>query len=79
MATVPGRDLNSGPLSFDVSSLLTELMRPDKGVTWKFMSLQSSDHNFFFFLLCPSTINLLLSAVVGQLSIDILLLFTKTV
>ncbi len=26
--TVPGRDLNPGPLSFEASALLTELTRP---------------------------------------------------
>ncbi len=34
--TVPGRDLNPAPLSLGESSLLTELMRPDK-------------HNFLIF------------------------------
>ncbi len=28
--TVPGMDLNPGPLSFETSALLTELTRPDK-------------------------------------------------
>ncbi len=37
--TVPGRDLNPGPLSFEASALLTELTRPDKSQILLYLSL----------------------------------------
>ncbi len=46
--TVPGQDLNPGPLSFEASALLTELMRPDHVqyiCSWEALYLLSVNYN----------------------------------